>query len=158
MQVHRNLDSLPLFKNAVITIGTFDGVHMGHQKIISALVQQAKAVGGESVIITFDPHPRKIINLAEHLQLINTLEEKIELLEEKGIDHLVVVPFTPSFSEQHADVYIKNFLIDRFHPHIIIIGYESKVRNQIARINSKQRIEPTANSIYNHDPIVGCGP
>src|SRR6188508_1039869 len=124
MQVHRNLDSLPLFKNAVITIGTFDGVHLGHQKITSALVQQAKAVGGESVIITFDPHPRKIINLAEHLQLINTLEEKIELLEEKGIDHLVVVPFTLSFSEQPADVYIKNFLIDRFHPNTIIIGYD----------------------------------
>ncbi len=124
MQVHRDIDSLPLFKNAVVTIGTFDGVHLGHQKIISALLDEAKKVNGESVIITFDPHPRKIINLAEHLHLINTLEEKIELLQEKGIDHLVVVPFTTSFSEQAAEVYVKEFLVDRFHPHTIIIGYD----------------------------------
>ena len=124
MQVHRNIDSLPLFKNAVVTIGTFDGVHLGHQKIISALLQEANSVNGESVIITFDPHPRKIINFADQLQLINTLDEKIELLQEKGIDHLVVVPFTPSFAEQSADVYIKDFLVDRFHPHTIIIGYD----------------------------------
>ena len=124
MQVHRNIDSLPPFKNAVVTIGTFDGVHLGHQKIISALLQEAKPVNGESVIITFDPHPRKIINFADQLQLINTLDEKIELLQEKGIDHLVVVPFTSSFSAQSADVYIKDFLVDRFHPHTIIIGYD----------------------------------
>lgn len=124
MQVHRDIDSLPLFKNAIVAIGTFDGVHLGHQKIISALEQQARNVNGESVIITFNPHPRKIINPAEQLQLINTLEEKIELLQEKGIDHLVIVPFTTSFSEQTADSYIKDFLIDRFHPHSIIIGYD----------------------------------
>ena len=124
MQVHRNIDSLPPFKNAVVTIGTFDGVHLGHQKIISALLQEAMSVNGESVIITFDPHPRKIINFADQLQLINTLEEKIELLRERGIDHLVIVPFTSSFAEQSADVYVKNFLVDRFHPHTIIIGYD----------------------------------
>ncbi len=87
MQVHWNLDSLPLFRNAVITIGTFDGVHLGHQKVITSLVQEAKSIGGESIIITFNPHPRKIIKPAEHLQLINTLEEKIELLQKKNIDH-----------------------------------------------------------------------
>ena len=124
MQVHWNIDSLPHFRNAVITIGTFDGVHLGHQKIITSLVQEAKSVGGESIIITFDPHPRKIVNYATDLQLINTLEEKIELLQKKNIDHLVVVPFTTAFSEQPAEVYIQNFLINLFHPHIIIIGYD----------------------------------
>jgi riboflavin kinase/FMN adenylyltransferase len=124
MQVHRNIESLPHFRNAVITIGTFDGVHLGHQKIISALVQEAKNAGGESIIITFDPHPRKIVNPAEHLQLINTLQEKIDLLQNKGVDHMVVVPFTLSFSELEAEAYIRDFLVNLFHPHIIIIGYD----------------------------------
>ena len=124
MQVHRNIESLPHFRNAVITIGTFDGVHLGHQKIISALVQEAKNAGGESIIITFDPHPRKIVNPAEHLQLINTLQEKIDLLQNKEVDHMVVVPFTLSFSELEAEAYIRDFLVNLFHPHIIIIGYD----------------------------------
>jgi len=122
MQVHWNIDSLPRFRNAVITIGTFDGVHLGHQKIITSLVQEAHSVGGESIIITFNPHPRKIIKPSEDLQLINTLDEKIELLQK--IDHLVVVPFTVAFSEQPAEVYIQNFLNNLFHPHTIIIGYD----------------------------------
>src|SRR5687768_8155688 len=124
MQVHRSIESLPPFRNAVITIGTFDGVHLGHQKIISALVQEAKSANGESVIITFDPHPRKIVNSTEHLQLINTLQEKIDLLQDKGVDHMVIVPFTASFSEQKAEAYIQDFLVKRFHPHTIIIGYD----------------------------------
>src|SRR5215203_4091308 len=114
MQVHWNIDSLPRFRNAVITIGTFDGVHLGHQKIITSLVEEAHSAAGESIIITFNPHPRKIIDSSEDLQLINTLEEKIELLQKKNIDHLVVVPFTFAFSEQPADVYIENFLINLF--------------------------------------------
>ena len=102
MQVYRSIEHLPSFKNAVITIGTFDGVHQGHQKIIAALKQEAARVHGEAIILTFHPHPRKIINAAEPLQLINTLEEKITLLKKTGIDHLVVVPFTPSFANQTA--------------------------------------------------------
>src|SRR5688572_7879580 len=97
MQVHWNIDSLPHFRNAVITIGTFDGVHLGHQKIIISLVQEAKSVGGESIIITFNPHPRKIVNHAEGLQLINSLGGKVELIQKENIDPLVVVAFTPEF-------------------------------------------------------------
>lgn len=124
MQVYRSIDALPQFHNAVITIGTFDGVHLGHQKIIAELIQQALTVGGESVLVTFEPHPRKIVSPQGSLQLINTLEEKIELLHTKGIDHLVIVPFTASFSEQTPEEYIHDFLIARFHPHVIIIGYD----------------------------------
>jgi riboflavin kinase/FMN adenylyltransferase len=124
MQVHRSIENLPLFKNAVITIGTFDGVHEGHKKIIGALKNEAKTISGEAVIITFHPHPRKIVRPNEHLQLINTLGEKIELLGKTGIDHLVIVPFNEAFSGQSADEYIENFLIARFHPHTIIIGYD----------------------------------
>jgi riboflavin kinase/FMN adenylyltransferase len=124
MQVHRSIEDLPSFNNAVITIGTFDGVHEGHKKIIDALLGEAKSIHGEAVIITFDPHPRKIVNPDEHLQLINTLEEKIELLSRTGIHHLVIVPFNKEFAGQSADEYIRKFLIEKFHPHTIIIGYD----------------------------------
>jgi len=124
MQVHRSIENLPRFSNAVITIGTFDGVHEGHKKIIDALIKEARAAEGETIIITFHPHPRKIVNPNNRLQLINTLEEKIELLEKAGIDHLVIVPFSEEFASQSADEYIQNFLIEKFHPHTIIIGYD----------------------------------
>ena len=124
MKVHRSMQGLTAFSNAVITIGTFDGVHLGHKKIIEELVLQARAVGGESIIISFHPHPRKIVHPDEPLQLINTLDEKIELLSRTGIDHLVIVPFTAEFSEQTAQGYIEDFLIKNFHPHTIIIGYD----------------------------------
>lgn len=124
MQVHRSIADLPRFTNAVITIGTFDGVHEGHKKIIDALLREARSVQGEAIIITFDPHPRKIVKPDEHLQLINTPAEKTELLGKTGIDHLVIVPFNRQFAGQSANEYIENFLIERFHPHTIIIGYD----------------------------------
>lgn len=124
MQVHRSIEGLPTFSNAVITIGTFDGVHAGHRKIIGALISESKAIEGESIIITFHPHPRKIVHPDEPLQLINTLGEKIELLSQTGIDHLVIVPFSHEFSEQSAHDYVESFLIRKFRPHTIIIGYD----------------------------------
>lgn len=125
MQVHRNIQNLPRFKNAVVTIGTFDGVHTGHQQIIAQLKQEAALLNGETVIITFHPHPRKIVS-TKHLYILNTLEEKIELLEAKGIDHLVVVPFDDSFAHQSAEEYVKLFLFEKFHPHTVIIGYDHR--------------------------------
>lgn len=126
MQVHYNIDQLPEFRNAVITIGTFDGVHLGHQQILNKLKQEAVLVNGETVIITFHPHPRKVISANSSLQLINTLDEKIELLEKAGIDHLVVTPFTETFSSQSAEDYIAHFLVAKFRPHSIIIGYDHR--------------------------------
>ncbi|MCB0777609.1 MAG: bifunctional riboflavin kinase/FAD synthetase [Chitinophagaceae bacterium] len=127
MQVHYEIDKLPPFRNAVLTIGTFDGVHMGHRQIIEKLKAEASKIEGETVIITFHPHPRKIVSSAIlGIRLINTLEEKIELLRSMGIDHLVVVPFTDAFANQLANEYIENFLIQRFHPHTIIIGYDHR--------------------------------
>ncbi len=127
MQVHYNIDSLPLFKNATITIGTFDGVHLGHQVIINTLKQAAKEVNGESVIITFHPHPRKVVSsIVTGIRLINTLDERIELLAKTGVDHLVVVPFTDFFANQTAEEYIKDFLVEKFKPTTIIIGYDHR--------------------------------
>ncbi len=100
MQVHYDIDSLPLFRNAVITIGTFDGVHMGHRQVIDKLKSEAIAANGETVIITFHPHPRKVVSSTIlGIRLINTLDEKIELLKQLGIDHEVVVPFTDAFAK-----------------------------------------------------------
>ncbi len=127
MQVHYNIDSLPLFKNATITIGTFDGVHLGHQVIINTLKQAAKEVNGESVIITFHPHPRKVVSsIVTGIRLINTLDERIELLAKTGVDHLVVVPFTDFFANQTAEEYIKDFLVEKFKPTTIIFGYDHR--------------------------------
>lgn len=127
MQVHRDLHHLPDFRNAVITIGTFDGVHSGHQYILQQLQEAAEACNGETVIITFDPHPREV--LAPHdknVRLLTTLDEKIRLLEQRGIHHLVVVPFTKAFSELSARAYLEDFLIRTFRPHTIIIGYDHR--------------------------------
>ncbi len=127
MQIHRDINNLPVFKNAVITIGTFDGVHLGHQQIIDSLKEEAEKANGESIIITFHPHPRKIVSsVITGVRLINTLNERIELLEKTGIDHLVIVPFTEYFANQEAEAYISDFLVDKFKPHTIIIGYDHR--------------------------------
>ena len=127
MQIHRDINNLPAFKNAVITIGTFDGVHLGHRQIIDSLKDEAAKVNGESIIITFHPHPRKVVSsVITGVRLINTLDERIELLEKTGIDHLVIVPFTEYFANQDAEAYISDFLVEKFKPHTIIIGYDHR--------------------------------
>ena len=126
MQIHRNINSLPQFKNAVVTIGAFDGVHTGHQQILLQLIEEANAINGETVIITFHPHPRKLVDGGKPIQIINTLSEKIELLRAKGIDHLVVVPFDEPFCNLTAEEYVNHFLFEKFHPHTVIIGYDHR--------------------------------
>ena len=127
MKVHFDIQQLPAFRNAVITIGTFDGLHNGHRKIIELMQSEAAKVNGETVIITFDPHPRQIVSREKSpIFLINTLEEKITLLQKLNIDHLVVIPFTETFANQSAKAYISDFLVNTFHPHTIIIGYDHR--------------------------------
>lgn len=130
MQVHRDINNPPVFKNAAITIGTFDGVHSGHLQIINQLKKEAQTNNGESVIITFDPHPRMVIHSKNQekksIQLLNTLSEKIELLSNQQVDHLVIVPFTLEFSNQGAEDYISEFLVSKFQPQTIITGYDHR--------------------------------
>src|SRR4030095_8665015 len=144
MQVHRDIDNLPVFHNAVVTIGTFDGVHVGHRQIINKLKVEALKINGESVIITFHPHPRKVISSAIlGVRLINTLEEKIEVLSGLGIDHLVIVPFTDAFAHQPAGEYIRNFLVERFHPDTIIIGYDHRFgRERLGDYKLLEKVAP----------------
>lgn len=124
MAVFHHLDDLPSFNNPVVTIGSFDGVHHGHKVILSEVVKVARAVGGESILITFEPHPRKIIHPDQPLGLLTSPEQKIALIAQEGIDHIVVAPFSRDFSMMPAGDYVSGFLMRNFRPHTIIIGYD----------------------------------
>lgn len=127
MRIHQNISTLPSFRHAVVTIGTFDGVHTGHMAIIQQMLDEAKAIDGETVIITFHPHPRSIIGSgSDALMLLSTPEEKSQRLSSLGIDHLVIIPFTEAFAAMTAEEYVRVFLVHHFHPAKIIIGYDHR--------------------------------
>tara|TARA_R110000850_G_scaffold201744_1_gene327602 strand:- start:45411 stop:46292 length:882 start_codon:yes stop_codon:yes gene_type:complete len=119
-----------------LTLGTFDGVHIGHQKILQKLVKQANANGLESILLTFFPHPRMVLKQDEKIQLLNTIEEKSKLIEETGVDNLIIHPFDSTFSELSAEEFVKKILIDKLNLAKIIIGYDHKFgKNRSADIN-----------------------
>lgn len=125
MKVYRSLDEFQSTGNTVVTIGTFDGVHIGHQKILSHLKKAAKEINGETVLLTFFPHPRLIINPDDdNLKLINDIEEKANRLAKSGIDHLIITPFTRDFSNQSPEEYISNVLVGKLGTKRIVIGYD----------------------------------
>ena len=125
MQIHYGLDKLPSFKNAVLTIGTYDGVHFGHQQIIKRLNDIAQEIDGESILLTFDPHPRLVLHPNDDkLKLISTIDEKEELLETFGLNHLVIAEFSKDFASMEASEYVDKILIQNFHPTKIVIGYD----------------------------------
>jgi hypothetical protein len=127
MRVFYDLQKLPAFRNAVVTIGSFDGVHCGHQKILEQVNNLAYTVQGESIVITFNPHPRQIIYPQDNtLRLLTTTAEKIALLGRYAVDNVVVVPFTVEFSQISADEYIETFLVGKFQPKYIVIGYDHR--------------------------------
>lgn len=129
MAIFYDLETLPKFKNSVITIGTFDGIHLGHKAILNEVVTHAQKVSGESVLITFEPHPRKVIFPDQTIKLLTPLEEKLKLVTAIGIEHIVVVPFTKAFSQLSAKQYVTDFLVNRFHPDCIVIGYDHHFGN-----------------------------
>lgn len=125
MKIYRNIEDFIPLDNAVVTIGTFDGVHIGHQKIISSLKDYAEKINGETVLLTFFPHPRMILHPDDDsLKLINTIEEKADRLADSGIDHLIITPFTRDFSNQSAEEYIREVLVSKIGTKRIIIGYD----------------------------------
>ncbi len=128
MIVYKNLEGLPRLEKVVLTIGVFDGVHLGHQQVLQQLLSEARKISGTAVLITFDPHPRKVLAGFGQppLRVLNTLDEKLHLLAEKNIPHTVVVPFTKEFADLSAEEYIRDFLVERFQPHTIILGYDHK--------------------------------
>ena len=134
MKIYNTPNSYPKFPS-VITIGTFDGVHLGHKKIIKRLQNIASEKGLQSVILTFFPHPRMVLQTAVEIKLLNTIEERQEILSNLGLDHLVIKEFTEEFSKLSAEQYVKDILVDELNAKHIIIGYDHRFgRNRRANI------------------------
>lgn len=125
MKVYHSIDEFEKVKNAVVTTGTFDGVHIGHRKIISRLNQTAQKIGGESVLLTFHPHPRMVLFPEDHgLELITTLDEKIKLLADAGVQNLIIHPFTKAFSRISSIDFIRDILVEKLGTATLVIGYD----------------------------------
>ena len=127
MKVYRSLDELPVIKNAIVTQGTFDGVHAAHKVILNRLKQIAKEKNGETVVMTFDPHPRMVLFPDDHgLKLLHTLDEKITALENEGIDHLIIIPFTKEFSRLTSMQFIRDIMVNKIGTKVLVIGYNHR--------------------------------
>lgn len=137
MKRFNNINEFNCKKSTIITIGTFDGVHLGHQKILKKLNVEAENNRLESSVLTFFPHPRTVLNPDSSLKLINTIEERISLFKKSKIDNLIVHPFTKNFSELDSEDYVKNILVDQLRAKIVLIGYDHKFgKNRTADINN----------------------
>ncbi|MFN8345307.1 MAG: bifunctional riboflavin kinase/FAD synthetase [Spirosomataceae bacterium] len=125
MQVYYDVVDFQPLQNAVVTSGTFDGVHLGHQKILARLREAAATHGGETVVLTFWPHPRMVVSKdSQNLRLLSTLEEKIELLRQNDVQHLVIIPFTREFSELSSEEFIQQVLVETIGTKRLVIGYD----------------------------------
>lgn len=130
MKIYNNFSDFVKVSNAIVTIGTFDGVHLGHQAILKDMVKTAKNIGGETVVITFYPHPRQVLNInAANLRFITTQEEKLQLLEKSGVDNVIVVNFTKEFSRVSSEDFIRDYIIEHINPVKLVIGYDHHFGN-----------------------------
>ncbi|MBI3133906.1 MAG: bifunctional riboflavin kinase/FAD synthetase [Bacteroidetes bacterium] len=156
MKVHQSLENLPFIKKPVLTLGTFDGVHLGHQSILNHLMATARQIGGESVVFTFHPHPRVALNPDDHgLELIQTIEERIEKLEKMGVDHLILFPFTREFSRLSATEFVRNILVNQLHIHTLTIGYNHHFgRNREGSIELLRELAPVYGFFVDEIPAV----
>jgi len=136
MKKIRNDKSYNLPSGTIVTIGTFDGVHIGHRKIINELIQKAKDHDLKSVLLTFFPHPRMVLQKDADIKLINTLDEKSHILENLGLDYLIVEKFTEQFSRITAVEFVRDILVNKLNAKQVIIGYNHRFgRNRAANIN-----------------------
>lgn len=124
MKVYYSLDDFQALPKAVVTTGTFDGVHVGHKKILAQLNEVARGIDGESVLLTFYPHPRTVLQPDLELKLINSQNEKIELLKETGLDHLIIHPFNLEFSRTTSVDFVRNILVNTIGAKKLVIGYD----------------------------------
>lgn len=127
MKVHHHINEFDPLGPVVLTQGTFDGVHYGHQQILKRVVSQAKAMDGESVLLTFFPHPRLVLYPDDNdLKLLNSLEERIELVEKLGVDHMVILPFTKEFAKLSPEEFVREILVNKLRVKKLIIGYDHR--------------------------------
>ena len=147
MEVHYGFEGVENIQNAILTIGTFDGVHVGHQKIIERLNKEAEKVNGNSVVFTFFPHPRMVINPDNHgLKLIQTQEEKIETLRKLGLKHLIIFPFTKEFAEVTAGDFVKKYLVEKLNVKTIVVGYDHQFgKNREGSLSYLQKVSTEYN-------------
>lgn len=140
LKEHKGANAFSSEHQTVVTIGTFDGVHAGHQKIIERLVNTAKLSNLESVILTFFPHPRMVLQKESGIKLINTIDERTELIEKTGVDHLVIHPFTQQFSRLTAREFVRDILVKKLNAKKVIIGYDHRFgRNRTADIDDLRK-------------------
>ena len=125
MRVFRGFDNLPQFRNAVATMGSFDGVHCGHRELLKRVTDLASKAAGESIVLTFEPHPRYVLGMGEGMCLLTTLEEKLWLLERAGIDNVIVIPFTIEFSHLSPQEYIEK-VVTQLHLRALVVGYNHR--------------------------------
>ncbi|WP_396144372.1 bifunctional riboflavin kinase/FAD synthetase [Flavobacterium sp.] len=125
MNTYNSISEFPN-KKTVVTIGTFDGVHLGHKKVIAKIISNAEELNCESTVLTFFPHPRVVLQNGESLKLLNTIEEKKFLLDKLGLTNLIIHPFDNEFAQLSAEDFVKKILIDQLHVHKIIIGYDHR--------------------------------
>ncbi|NJX14469.1 bifunctional riboflavin kinase/FAD synthetase [Tamlana crocina] len=143
MKTKSNLNALGK-EGTVVTIGTFDGVHIGHQKIIKRLIKTGEQFGLKSVILTFFPHPRMVLQKDSNIKLINTIEERHQILNDLGLDYLLIKEFTHEFSRLSAEDFVKQILVDKLHARKVIIGYDHRFgRNRNADINDLKQYGET---------------
>ena len=124
MKIYYDINDFEQVPHAVVTIGTFDGVHRGHQEILRNMVNRAKEISGESVVVTFYPHPRQVLSNDSGIRFISTQEEKIAHLEALGIDNLIIIKFTKEFAAIPSEDFIKDYLVKNIQPAVLIIGYD----------------------------------
>jgi riboflavin kinase/FMN adenylyltransferase len=144
MKVYHSIDEFSRIPFAVVTIGTFDGVHAGHQKIISRLAELARTNHGESVVLTFFPHPRMVLQPDDStLKMITTMDEKIELLRRFGVDHLIIQPFNKEFSRISATEFVRDILVNKIGTRILVIGYDHHFgRNREGSYKNLEELAP----------------
>jgi riboflavin kinase / FMN adenylyltransferase len=127
MKVHQGLENFKKLSYGIVTSGTFDGVHQGHIQILDRLKSIKKSTGGETLVITYWPHPRMVLHPEDNsLKLLSTLEEKMHLLSIQGVDHLVIIPFTAEFSQLSSEEFIRNILVEKIGTRKLVIGYDHK--------------------------------
>ena len=126
IRVFHGFGALPRFVHPVVTVGSYDGVHRGHRALIERLVAEARAAGGESIVLTFDPHPRITLGRGEGLRLLTTLDEKIALLGELGVDNVIVIPFDRAFSALTGAEFVDSYLIGRVGAETLVAGYNHR--------------------------------
>lgn len=154
MRVHYSFDAVDDIVRPVVAIGSFDGVHTGHGVMLRKVDEVASRIGGSRVVVTFSPHPREVLPGGGNIELLTTPPEKIALLEEAGVDELIVARFSPNFAARTAEEFVRDFLVERLHMHTLMVGYNHRFGSD-GRFTPADHFERLG-EIYGFD-VVRCG-